>query len=162
MPSPNIRYTARFVPVSVVREDPILPTAADSPECICNFWREVVAKQPDYEPEKESSVVILLSARMLPFAWHRVALGSVSECPLHPREVLRPAIIGSASSFVVCHNHPSGDPSPSPADTDITKRIREASEVMGLPMIDHVICTDVTRHRAPWPAYFSFKESGII
>ena len=153
--------TSRII---VVREDPVAPdSTCDSPEAFMDYWRNTIAAQPDYEPDKESLVVIILNTRLYPFAWHRVSLGSGNETIAHPRDILRPAIIGAAYGFVLSHNHPSGDPSPSRADRELTKRVAESSSLMQIELIDHIIATDPGRHDPSLTdEYFSFRESGLI
>ena len=75
---------------------------------------------------------------------------------------LRPVIIGAAYGFLLVHNHPSGDPSPSRADRELTERIKKAAELMQLRFVDHVIVTDAA-HLIPGCApCFSFREAGLI
>jgi DNA repair protein RadC len=71
----------------------------------------------------------------------------------------KPVITHSAYSFILVHNHPSGDPSPSEADLRLTRRIKEASRVLELNLIDHVIIGSPAPGRS---SYFSFKEGGVI
>ena len=159
---PKTAVTKRFV-ASVVRDDTVPSTPLDDPDKILGFWREVIARQTDYEPDKETLAVILLTARLRPFAWHRVSVGTLNETTAHPREILRPVLIGAAHSFALVHNHPSGNPSPSMADSALTKRIDDAATLMQVRLVDHVIVTDPTQQAGdgsePW---FSFKESGLI
>jgi DNA repair protein RadC len=77
----------------------------------------------------------------------------------HPREIFRPAISHSAYALVVVHNHPSGDVSPSEADTRLTRRIAEAAKILQIQLLDHVI---VGQPLADRQGYFSFKEAGVI
>ncbi len=71
-----------------------------------------------------------------------VAIGSLDATIVHPREVFREAASGSAAAIVLFHNHPSGDPSPSPDDIDLTMRMIHAGEVMGIQVVDHLILGD--------------------
>jgi DNA repair protein RadC len=71
-----------------------------------------------------------------------VARGSVASVDVHPREVFRPLVRMAAAGTVVVHNHPSGDPTPSFEDVELTRRLRGAGEVIGIPLVDHVIVTD--------------------
>jgi len=71
-----------------------------------------------------------------------VARGSAYAVEVHPREVFRPLIRMAAAAGVVVHNHPSGDPTPSPEDIALTRRLREAGGVVGIPIIDHVVVGD--------------------
>ncbi len=68
-----------------------------------------------------------------------VSIGTLTASLVHPREVFRPAIREAAASIIVAHNHPSGDPSPSAEDMDVTARLRSAGELIGIPVLDHVI-----------------------
>lgn len=150
--------TTNRIVITSVREDACSITA-DTPENLLRFWREVIATQPDHEPDKESVVVVMLNARLRPHAWHRVALGTVNECGAHPREILRPVVAAGAYGFALMHNHPSGDPSPSRADEAITRRINEAATLMQVRLVDHVIVGEPAPGRSP---HFSFREAGLI
>lgn len=150
--------TTHRITVSTVREAPCM-FDTDEPEQLVRYWNEVIAAEPDYEPDKESVIVVMLTTRMRPFAWHRVSLGTVNESSCHPREVFRPVIASGAASFSMMHNHPSGDPSPSRSDEVVTRRMVEASKLLQIPLIDHVIIGE----RAPGRSgYYSFREAGII
>jgi DNA repair protein RadC len=83
----------------------------------------------------------------------------VNEALGHPREIFKAVIIHSAYSFIMVHNHPSGDPSPSEADLRLTRRIPEASRILQLHLIDHVIIKNPAPGRS---SYFSFKEAGLL
>ena len=160
MPATKIQRTARFIPVSVLREDPNPVGILDSPEQTLQYWRQVIAAQPDYEPDKEQLVAILLNTRLRPFAWHRVSTGSLNETIGHPRDILRPVIVGAAWGFLLAHNHPSGEPTPSRADRDLTARLSAAADLLQIRLVDHIITTDPDREsNAP---YFSFQEAGIL
>ncbi len=108
---------------------------------------------------KESFRILLLDTRYHLIRSEEVSLGSVNESIAHPRDVFRPAIIHSAYAVIVAHNHPSGDPSPSQADHSLTRRLREAAELLQIKLLDHVIIGAPAEGRAP---YFSFKEMGVL
>jgi DNA repair protein RadC len=108
---------------------------------------------------KESLRVILLDTKYHLLDLKEVSLGSVNESIAHPREVFRPAIISSAYAVIVVHNHPSGDPSPSQADHSLTRRLSEAAELLQIRLLDHIIIGAPAEGR---PAYFSFKEAGVL
>lgn len=153
--------TRRFVTTSVVSERP-LPynlLAMDTPERGYDFWRTIITSEPDHEPDKENVIVVALNARLAPFAWHRVSVGTLDQSFAHPRETLRPIIASGAFAFAMMHNHPSGDPSPSQADTTITRRISEGAELLQIRFIDHIIIGTTAPGRTP---YYSFREAGII
>ena len=86
-------------------------------------------------------------------------MGSLNEALAHPREIFRAAILAGAYALILMHNHPSGDPSPSDADRRLTKNIREAASILQINLLDHVIVGSPGMGR---PAYFSFREVGIL
>ena len=79
-----------------------------------------------------------------------LSIGLLDNSLAHPREIFREAVVGSAASVVVFHNHPSGDPTPSVNDREITRRLADAGEVMGIQLMDHIILGE--------GSYFSFWE----
>jgi DNA repair protein RadC len=89
--------------------------------------------------DRESLCVVLLDAKQHLIKVVTVSQGTLNEAPAHPREIFKPVIVHSAYSFVMVHNHPSGDLSPSEADLRLTRRINEASRILQLNLIDHVI-----------------------
>jgi DNA repair protein RadC len=109
--------------------------------------------------DREWLRVVLLNAKQQLIKVTIVSQGSVNESLAHLREVFKPAIIHSAYSFILVHNHPSGDPSPSEADLRLTRRILEASRIMLLQLVDHVIIGAPAPGRS---SYFSFNEGGVI
>lgn len=162
---PTHTLTKRFpvgsthrITVTTVRETPC-EFNADTPADMFRYWQEVIATQPDYELDKESVVVVMLTTRMRPFAWHRVSLGTVCESSAHPREIFRPVIAAGAYAFALMHNHPSGDPLPSKSDDHITRRINEAAALMQIHFIDHVVIGEPLPGRSP---YYSFREAGVV
>jgi DNA repair protein RadC len=157
----NPKATRRFVATSVISEKtlPYNLQALDTPEKANDFWNQFVASEPDFEPDKETLICVVLSTRLVPYAWNRISIGTVNETSAHPREILRPVIASAGSGFILMHNHPSGDPSPSRADEQITRRITEAAALMQIRFLDHVIIGKPSVGRSP---YYSFREAGII
>ncbi len=102
--------------------------------------------------EREGFHVVLLDVRGRLLRTEQVAEGSISQCPVSPRDALRPAVREGAHSVVFAHNHPSGDPSPSAEDADLTERLRAAAELVGVLARDHVIVAS--------GGYYSFVEAG--
>lgn len=80
--------------------------------------------------------------------------GTLNSSLVHPREVFKRACMINAASIIVAHNHPSGDPTPSKDDIDITKRLVEGGKILGIDVLDHIIVGDNT--------YTSFKEKCLI
>ena len=83
-----------------------------------------------------------------------ISKGTVNMTCLNPREVFMRALLIGASSIVLCHNHPSGNPEPSRQDMEMTKRFKEAGELLGLPVMDHIIIGG--------SSYYSFMERGLL
>lgn len=131
----------------------------DAPGEALAYWREKITKAPWHDPEKEMLVAILLNTRYVAVGHAMVSIGSMNESIAHPREIYRPAVATGAYGLILMHNHPSGDPSPSEADTRLTRRLAEASNILQIGLLDHVIVGIPTDFR---PGYFSFKEAGIL
>jgi DNA repair protein RadC len=109
----------------------------------------------EMEKEKrELFVVILQDTKGYVICHEVVAIGTLSQALVHPREVFYPAIRHKAASLILAHNHPSGDPTPSPEDHELTKLLVEAGRLMGLPIQDHLIIGHQT--------YTSFRQKGFV
>jgi DNA repair protein RadC len=98
--------------------------------------------------------VVLLDSKHRVVKTRLLSVGSLDASVVHPREVFRAAVLGGAAAVVLFHNHPSGDPTPSREDAELTKRLIAAGELMGIDVLDHVILAD-TR-------YVSLRESGRL
>ena len=85
--------------------------------------------------------------------------GLLDQCHVHPREIFREAVRQSAASVILAHNHPSGDPTPSKEDIDITRRLVEAGKILGIPVVDHIICG---RPSDMSPGYLSMREKNLV
>ncbi len=103
--------------------------------------------------DRENFVVVLLNTKNEVIETSTVSVGTLSASLVHPREVFKPAIRASAASVVLVHNHPSGKVEPSREDREITRRLVEAAEILGVEVLDHVIMGD---------GYFSMKEHGML
>ena len=106
------------------------------------------------EAKKEHFVVLCLNARRQLTHQETVSIGTLSASLVHPREVFSPAISAAAAAVVVIHNHPSGDPTPSAEDRDVTRRLQRAGELLGIPLADHVVVSAT--------GFFSFREHGLL
>ena len=104
--------------------------------------------------DRENFVVMMLDTKNKIIGINTVAIGVLSSCPVHPREVFKPAILCNSAGIVLIHNHPSGDNSPSQDDLLMTNRLKEAGEVLGIPVVDHVIVGEGN--------FVSLKERGQI
>jgi DNA repair protein RadC len=103
---------------------------------------------------KEHFLILCLNARRQLVHHETVSIGTLSASLVHPREVFSPAISHSAAAVVAVHNHPSGDPTPSAEDRDVTRRLQRAGELLGIPLADHVVVSE--------SGFFSFREHGIL
>jgi len=104
--------------------------------------------------KKEIVKLVLLNPKLFVIKDLTISEGSLNASILHPREVMIPAIKESAASFVVIHNHPSGDPSPSQQDMEITHRLSKTGQIIGIKMVDHIIIGENN--------YFSFSDEGLL
>ncbi|MCA9009486.1 MAG: DNA repair protein RadC [Planctomycetaceae bacterium] len=91
------------------------------------------------EAKQEEFHMVTLDTKNQPIASHQITVGTLRNSLVHPREVFRPAIRDAANCIIVVHNHPSGDPTPSEQDISVTERLESAAEVIGIPLIDHII-----------------------
>lgn len=103
---------------------------------------------------KESFIAVLLSTKNHVLKTPVISVGSLNASIVHPRELFREAINASAASVILAHNHPSGDPAPSPEDVDLTRKLVEAGKLLDIPVLDHIVLGD--------GKYISFKEKGIL
>jgi DNA repair protein RadC len=101
---------------------------------------------------KEVFCVLLLDAKHRKLREVQISEGSLTASIVHPREVFAPAVRESAAAMILVHNHPSGDPVPSPEDVEITRRLRDVGELMGISVLDHVI--------VGLEGHFSFVDAG--
>lgn len=103
---------------------------------------------------QEVFIVIFLNAKNNVLSYEEIYKGGLTTIQIHPREVFRAAIEQSAAGIILLHNHPSGDPTPSTADIETTKILIEAGEIIGVPILDHII---IGRD-----SYESLKSYGVI
>ena len=87
--------------------------------------------------------------------YHELGRGTLDSVTIHPRDVFKIALLSNAASVAIGHNHPSGEPTPSPHDCDVTSRLIAAAAVMAIPVVDHIIVGDDGQ-------YYSFKEMGRL
>lgn len=110
---------------------------------------------------KESLRVLLVNTRLRLVREELISTGSLSETVAHPRDILHPVLVRQCHGFVLVHNHPSGDPTPSAADRSLTRRVKEAADLMRVELLDHVIIGHPSAH-ADGTGYFSFREHGLL
>lgn len=120
-----------------------------SPQDIANYLMEDMRYL-----KKEHFKIIILDTKNKILDVCTISIGSLNSSIVHPREVFHEAVKKSAASILLVHNHPSGETQPSREDINITKRLMEAGELMGIKVLDHIIIGD--------GVYLSFKEENII
>ena len=115
------------------------------PGDVANFVRSILT-----DNSREHFVALYLNASHQVAAYSIVSIGSANSAPVAPREVFQRAVLTGAISIVVAHNHPSDSTEPSTEDRAVTKRLRDAGQLLGIKVLDHLIVTD--------SAYLSLKE----
>ena len=129
----------------------------DNPELAVKYWRENIPQAPWFDQMKEALVVLVLNTRKRILGHNLVALGSLDTCPAEPRDIFKPAIIQSAASLILMHNHPSGDPEPSQADIKVTRDVIRAGQLLKIEVADHIIIGSQDRHTSLRACgYFSY------
>lgn len=134
------------------QREPIL----DAPERIFQFMR---SRTIGLEVEKFWTLCLNRKNRLVRSC--EVSSGTASHSLVHPREVFREAIRHGASAIVCVHNHPSGDPGPSAADIKVTRQLREASQTIGIDLLDHIVIGSPEKDPKRM-GYYSFQESGLL
>lgn len=137
-----------------VAREQLKDVSLDSPELIHDYFAPQLRHLT-----QEHVMVATVDARLRHTSTTLIAVGSVSEATAHPRDIMRPIITRSAYGFILIHNHPSGDASPSRADEMVTRNLVDASKLMQIRFLDHVIIGKPSPGRN---AYYSFREAGII
>lgn len=148
-------YSYSFVPTLICEDAPV--SRIEKPQDVLSVMEGAF----DAHPNREQFWVIFLNRRNIVIGRHLLSLGSQNACIAHPREILRAVLMADACGFVCVHNHPSGDPSPSAPDNNITRLIREASKAIDLTFQDHIIIGDRTVDPMG-KGYFSFREAGVV
>ena len=102
----------------------------------------------------ERFIALGMSTRNHVIAVLPVSSGNLNSSIVHPRELFQRAILSNCASIILAHNHPSGDPTPSPDDVSLTRKLVEAGQLLDIPILDHVILG--------YGKYVSFKEKGLL
>jgi len=106
------------------------------------------------EEDREVFMVLVLNTKNQVTAIHRCHVGSINASIVHPREVLKSAILNNGASIIVGHNHPSYNSTPSREDKEVTKRLAEAGKILGIELLDHIIVGG--------NSHISLKEKGYL
>lgn len=145
---------ASFEIAARIARESVISTPINSPLNIYNAMVPILRNQTT-----ESLHVMLADTRLCHIRTLSISQGTVNQTTCHPRDVLRPVITSQAYGFVLVHNHPSGDSSPSRADDQMTQRILTAAELMQVRFIDHIIIGQSIDGKDP---YYSYRESGNL
>lgn len=107
------------------------------------------------DADREKFVVITLDAKNKPIGVNVVSVGTLTMSLVHPREVFKMAILQNAAGILCAHNHPSGDCTPSREDRDLTSKLKNAGELLGIKLLDHIVLGENDR-------YYSFADGGTL
>lgn len=140
-----------IVSVKLVKESSMLykQRRIRSPQDSYELFRDYLG-----DVDREHFVVACLDTKNQPTNISTVHIGSLNASIVHPREVMKTAILSNAASIICCHPHPSGDPTPSPEDIDVTERLAEVGKIVGIELLDHIIIGD--------GKFISLKEKGYF
>ena len=128
------RYTLQLVPGNVRPDPPVL---------IRDSTRAATILRPLFHGlDREQFLVACLDAKHAIIGVNVVSIGSLSFSIVHPREVFKPAILLNSAAIICAHNHPSGHPEPSSEDRVLTARLRQAGDLIGITILDHIILGD--------------------
>jgi len=147
-------YSVPVYRVSLVRETsipmeyPVLRTSRDSAQLFrCHLGEDA---------DREHFMVAMLDTKNRVIGINTVSIGSLSASVVTPRETFKAAIVANAGAIILCHNHPSGDTTPSQTDREITHQLFESGKIIGIAVLDHLVIGDGTS------SYFSFADNGEL
>lgn len=141
--SPLVHAMFPVFRVQLVRENPdglAGRLEMDGPDAVAR----VFAKHLEHADREHFCVMMLCSKNRL-IGMHTVSVGTLNAALVSPREVFKAALLANAASVILGHNHPSGDPTPSPEDIAVTRTLRKAGDIMDVPVLDHIVVGDAGR-----------------
>jgi DNA repair protein RadC len=109
----------------------------------------------------EVFAILCITTKYRVIAYHEVSRGTLDATLVHPREVFKVALLANAAAIILTHNHPSGDPSPSPDDVQLTRRLVDAGALLGVEVLDHIIVGDGRYHREDEAASVSSGRGSV-
>jgi DNA repair protein RadC len=115
---------------------------------------DVVALLKDelLKSDREKLLSLMLNTKNIVIGLDVVSIGNLNTSVAHPREIMKSAVLASAASIILAHNHPSGDPAPSREDHEMTERMSKACEILGIKLLDHIIIAE--------QGTYSFRNAG--
>ena len=146
-------YRLKTFRVQFVAEPVEFPTGSPcrSSEDVQRVARAIFAR---LDADKEHFLLLAINNKNRINGFKVISTGSLTASLVHPREVWRAALHLCAAAVVFVHNHPSGDPAPSPEDTEITRRLKETGDMLGIRELDHVVLGQ--------ERFFSFSDRGLL
>jgi DNA repair protein RadC len=151
---PSKRYRLKLAIWIVVREaEEPSPRRINNPDDAARLAQEFIRASDD---DKEHFWVVLLNQKHRYLLHTEVSVGNQSASLVHPREVFGPAVREGAATILCVHNHPSGEPTPSREDRELTRRLQECATLLGIEVLDHVIIGNGTGR------WFSFRDCGEL
>ena len=123
-------------------------------EDVVEIFKTVLQAESELDQDKEHFWVMGLNTKNTIKFIELISLGSLSSAIVHPRETFRLACIKAVASIVAVHNHPSGDPAPSQDDIELTSRLKQSGDILGIKMLDHIIIGDT--------GHFSFVDQKML
>lgn len=147
----NVAKRINIVSIKVVKESSFLyqTRTISSPKDAYEMIREQLK-----DLDREQFIIACLNTKNEPTNISVVAVGTLNKAIVHPREVFKTAILSNAANVIAFHNHPSGDTEPSQQDIQLTNRLYEVGELLGIKLLDHLIIGDGT--------FTSLKEKGYL
>jgi DNA repair protein RadC len=130
------------------------PAKITNPESVAEICRAILSVEEKHDQEKEHLWVFGLTTSNRIKYIDLVTLGTLTNSLAHPREIFRMAVMQGVAAIILAHNHPGDDPKPSKEDIKLTQAIQSAGEILGIPLLDHVIVT--------WDDFWSANSEGII
>ena len=151
----TLTTSARYIPVyhvALVRDRSIKaeprPSIHNSDDVVEILQDELLAS------DREKLLCLMLNAKNVVIGMDIVSIGTLTMSVAHPREIFKSAILKNAASIILSHGHPSGDPTPSREDIQLTERIRQAGEILGIKLLDHIIIGE--------NGTYSFRNTGRL
>lgn len=148
-PKPGNSYAVPRYRVTLVRDGRATMPAAP---LLTSVGAADVLRPLFADVDREQFLVCGLDAKHCIIGVNVVSMGSLTMSIVHPREVFKPLILMNAAAWICAHNHPSGDPTPSQEDRQLTSRLRQGADLLGISLLDHLILTDAR--------YYSFADQG--